>query len=54
MLFLSEGYQSALHVLDTGIGNLTASLHAHGMWSNTIFAAHTGRAFSLLPSLARS
>ena len=30
-------YMSALHVLDVGIGNLTAQLHESKMWENTIF-----------------
>lgn len=40
-------YQSALHVLDTGIGNLTASLQTHDMWSNTIFGENARQPIKL-------
>ena len=30
-------YMSALHVLDVGVGNLTAQLRESNMWDNTIF-----------------
>jgi len=35
-------YRSALHVLDVGLANLTATLKEEGMWDNTLFLLTAG------------